>query len=63
VNKDLLLLTLQDEVNQALRLNVWLRMYWNNPFLSWNEKEHGNITSIHLDNGLIWTPDIAMYNK
>jgi hypothetical protein len=38
-------------------------MYWNNPFLSWNEKEHGNITSIHLDNGLIWTPDIAMYNK
>jgi hypothetical protein len=57
------LLTLQDEVNQALRLNVWLRLYWNNPYLTWDPADYGNITSVHLDNALLWTPDISMYNK
>lgn len=23
-----------DEVNQAVRLNVWLRIYWTNPFMT-----------------------------
>lgn len=53
----------QDEVNQALRLNVWLRLDWNNSFLTWDPAEYDNVTSIHIDNSKVWTPDIAMYNK
>ncbi|XP_028410153.1 neuronal acetylcholine receptor subunit alpha-7-like [Dendronephthya gigantea] len=52
-----------DEVNQALRLNVWLRLDWNNSFVTWDPTEYGNVTSIHIDNSKVWTPDIAMYNK
>ena len=50
-------------MNQALRLNAWLRLYWNNPYLTWNPEDYDNVKSIHLDNGLVWTPDISMYNK
>ncbi|XP_046842948.1 neuronal acetylcholine receptor subunit alpha-7-like isoform X2 [Xenia sp. Carnegie-2017] len=52
-----------DEVNQALRLNVWLRIKWKNKYLAWDPSKYNNMKAIHLSNDLIWTPDICMYNK
>ena len=53
----------QDEVNQAVRLNVWIRLYWSNPFLQWDPEKYGGVKKIHLDSEHFWTPDISLYNK
>ncbi|XP_028409934.1 neuronal acetylcholine receptor subunit alpha-9-like, partial [Dendronephthya gigantea] len=52
-----------DEKNQAIRLVVWLRFQWVNPFLTWNASEFGGIKSVHGDNDLFWVPDVALFNQ
>lgn len=52
-----------DEVNQAIRLMVWLRLYWNNPFLRWEPKQYQGIKAVHVDSDLFWKPDIALFNQ
>ena len=58
------------EINQidgTLSINVWLRHWWYDEYLSWNPNDWNNITSIVLytDSGMgesIWVPDIYLYN-
>lgn len=55
-----------DQKEGIISLNLWLRYYWNDYHLQWNETE-SNISTIvmrsdpQLDN-IIWTPDIYLYN-
>ena len=54
-----------EEFNQkveTIELNLWLRMNWNNTYLSWNESNYGNISFIVVDPKKIWHPDIELYN-
>jgi hypothetical protein len=54
-----------EEFNQkveTIELNLWLRMNWNNTYLTWNESEFGNISFIVVDPNNIWHPDIELYN-
>ena len=52
-----------DSVNQALELNVWLRMQWYDARLVWNPEEYGGIKSIRVKPGEVWKPDVTLYNS
>ena len=54
-----------EEFNQkveTIELNLWLRMNWNNPYLTWNQSDYGNIDFIVVNPKKIWHPDIELYN-
>ena len=53
-----------EEFNQkieAIKLNIWLRMNWNNEYLSWNESKYG-IDFLSVDQSEVWIPDIELLN-
>ncbi|ESO84741.1 hypothetical protein LOTGIDRAFT_131697, partial [Lottia gigantea] len=51
-----------DEQNQVLKTNIWYHYVWKDILLTWNPKEHDNITSIRVPADYIWLPDILLYN-
>jgi len=52
-----------DERNQMMRLSVWVRQKWNNPFLRWNASHYGGISVINVNPSDIWKPDLVLYNN
>ncbi|CAH1240057.1 CHRNA10 [Branchiostoma lanceolatum] len=52
-----------DEKNQVLKTFCWLRVYWKDEYLAWNETEYGGISSIMFPSREIWIPDIYLYNN
>ncbi|XP_031566330.1 neuronal acetylcholine receptor subunit alpha-10-like isoform X2 [Actinia tenebrosa] len=52
-----------DGKNQILSSKVWVRQMWENPFLTWDPKEYGNVTSINVHPGMVWKPDLVLYNN
>ncbi|XP_028397250.1 neuronal acetylcholine receptor subunit beta-3-like [Dendronephthya gigantea] len=51
------------EKNQEIRLVVWLRLQWDNPWLRWDPKEYGGIKSVNVDNNFFWLPDVSIFNE
>ncbi|XP_048577603.1 neuronal acetylcholine receptor subunit alpha-7 isoform X2 [Nematostella vectensis] len=51
------------EKNQVLKIGLWVRQSWYNPFLVWNASEFGGIRSINVDPKMVWTPDLYLYNN
>ena len=54
-----------EEFNQKvenIKLNIWLRMNWNDEFLKWDKNLYGNISFLSVNSNDIWTPDIELYN-
>uniref|UniRef100_A0A914CCU9 Uncharacterized protein n=1 Tax=Acrobeloides nanus TaxID=290746 RepID=A0A914CCU9_9BILA len=52
-----------EEKNQIIATNVWLRMSWNDIYLTWDPSEYGNIREVRLPITSIWKPDILLYNS
>ncbi|KAI3357162.1 hypothetical protein L3Q82_015623, partial [Scortum barcoo] len=57
------LLHKQDEKNQMMTTNVWVKQEWNDYKLRWNPEEYENVTSIRIPSEIIWRPDIVLYNN
>ncbi|KAJ8398069.1 hypothetical protein AAFF_G00431460 [Aldrovandia affinis] len=53
----------QDEKNQMMTTNVWLKQKWSDYKLRWNPEDYENVTSIRVPSELIWVPDIVLYNN
>ena len=57
-----------DILTSQLVLNVWLRCLWEDPRLSWDTSTWNISNTVmiadtdSLENSLIWTPDIELYN-
>ena len=54
-----------EEFNQKvenIKLNIWLRMNWNDEFLKWDKNLYGNISFLSVSSSDVWTPDIELYN-
>ena len=50
--------------NGQLKGKVWYRKIWDDERLAWDGKDlEGFTTTLHVDPSLIWTPDIALYNR
>ncbi|NXI27068.1 ACHA7 protein, partial [Sterrhoptilus dennistouni] len=52
-----------DEKNQVLTTNIWLQMYWTDHYLQWNVSEYPGVKNVRFPDGLIWKPDILLYNS
>ncbi|XP_072494430.1 5-hydroxytryptamine receptor 3C [Notamacropus eugenii] len=49
------------EVNAQIQLLtsfIWLELFWDNPFISWNPEECGGITDLTIAADNLWLPDI-----
>jgi len=51
------------EKDQLMKTNMWLRLYWNDPFLSWDPAEYGGIEVLRIPNEDVWNPDIVLLNN
>lgn len=56
-------LIFQNEKNQIMKSNVWLRLVWNDYQLQWDESEYGGIGVLRLPPDKVWKPDIVLFNK
>ncbi|XP_013078694.1 acetylcholine receptor subunit beta-like 1 [Biomphalaria glabrata] len=52
-----------DEVNQVMKTNVWLQLYWTDYQLSWDPALFGNIGSIRIPQDKVWVPDFVLFNN
>ncbi|RNA33865.1 acetylcholine receptor subunit beta-like 1 [Brachionus plicatilis] len=49
---------------QVMKTNVWLHMWWNDPYLQWGHlPEFDHIISIRVPYKQVWTPDIILFNN
>ena len=53
----------QNEKNQIMKSNVWLRLVWNDYQLQWDEADYGGIAVLRLPPDKVWKPDIVLFNK
>ncbi|XP_066291094.1 neuronal acetylcholine receptor subunit alpha-10-like [Branchiostoma lanceolatum] len=51
------------EKEQTFRINIWLRLYWDDELLVWNATEHGGVDSLTIHSSDIWRPDIFLFNN
>lgn len=54
---------LQDEKNQLLITNIWLKLEWNDWNLRWNSSEYGGVKDLRIPPHRLWKPDVLMYNR
>ncbi|XP_066279108.1 neuronal acetylcholine receptor subunit alpha-3-like [Branchiostoma lanceolatum] len=51
------------EKDQEFQINIWLRLYWDDEYLTWNVSEHGGVDFLTIHSSDIWRPDIFLYNN
>jgi len=51
-----------DEDRHTLEAQSWLRMVWNDPRLSWDQKEY-DVGIVRLPSDEVWKPDMTLYNS
>ncbi|XP_077988496.1 neuronal acetylcholine receptor subunit alpha-10-like [Glandiceps talaboti] len=44
-----------------LKLSRILKLRWKDAFLTWDPKEHNNLTQVHISSSKIWIPDTVLY--
>ncbi|KAL5004555.1 hypothetical protein ScPMuIL_018011 [Solemya velum] len=52
-----------DEPKQIVKLNLWIRMKWNDCRLHWNADDYGGMESIVIPASRIWVPDMTLYDR
>ncbi|CAG5131995.1 unnamed protein product [Candidula unifasciata] len=52
-----------DEVNQVMKTNVWLQVYWHDYQLRWDPILYSNIGSIRIKPDKVWVPDFVLFNN
>ncbi|KAL3111750.1 hypothetical protein niasHT_011037 [Heterodera trifolii] len=52
-----------DEKAQIMQTNIWLRMSWEDIYLTWDPAEYGGIREVRLPINSIWKPDVLLYNS
>lgn len=53
----------QNEKNQIMKSNVWLRLVWSDYQLQWDEADYGGIGVLRLPPDKVWKPDIVLFNN
>ena len=43
---------------QHVQLNLWIRLYWTDPFLVWDPNNYGGVDVLDIPVKFIWTPDL-----
>uniref|UniRef100_A0A914R879 Neurotransmitter-gated ion-channel ligand-binding domain-containing protein n=1 Tax=Parascaris equorum TaxID=6256 RepID=A0A914R879_PAREQ len=56
-------LTRNNEREEKLEVNAWLKYTWKDSKLRWDPREYENVTDLRHPAGTIWQPDILLYNS
>lgn len=52
----------QDEINQIMMTNLWLKQEWYDHKLKWNPGVYKGVKYLRIPSDHIWKPDIVLYN-
>ncbi|CAI5441217.1 unnamed protein product [Caenorhabditis angaria] len=52
-----------DEKNQLITLVAWIQYKWSDYKWKWDPEEYGNITKLQIPHGVLWKPDILLFNS
>ncbi|ETN81367.1 hypothetical protein NECAME_08544 [Necator americanus] len=53
----------QDEKNQVVDVNAWLKLTWHDYSLIWDPKKYDGVTDLRFKKNQVWTPDVLLYNS
>nr|KAF7421974.1 hypothetical protein H0235_009810 [Vespula pensylvanica] len=53
----------EDEKNQLLITNLWLKLEWNDVNMRWNISDYGGVKDLRIPPHRLWKPDVLMYNR
>ncbi|KAK3696490.1 hypothetical protein QZH41_011802, partial [Actinostola sp. cb2023] len=51
------------EKHEVLRINTWIKQYWNDPRLTWNKTQYKGIERLILEPKRLWLPDVSLLNS
>ncbi|XP_060062770.1 acetylcholine receptor subunit alpha-like [Ylistrum balloti] len=51
-----------DEVEGKLTTTAYLRLEWEDGFLSWNKRDFNNISYVYMPQNEVWKPDVSLNN-
>lgn len=57
------LLSYQNEKNQIMKSNVWLRLVWSDYQLQWDEADYGGIGVLRLPPDKVWKVSLPEKNE
>ncbi|PFX16347.1 neuronal acetylcholine receptor subunit alpha-7-like isoform X2 [Stylophora pistillata] len=52
-----------DEKEQIIKTHFWIRLDWNNPYMTWKPEEYGGNKVMNIPPEMLWVPDIILYNN
>lgn len=52
-----------NEIKSTLSIYGWMKFNWNDPKLTWNPADYGNLDVVRWDPTIIWRPDVVLYNN
>lgn len=52
-----------DEENSVLTSHLWLALAWQDKRLIWDNREHQNVSKVHISPENIWKPDVRLFNS
>lgn len=52
-----------DEKEQIIKTHFWVRLDWNNPYMTWKPSDYGGAKEIMIPPEMIWVPDVILYNN
>ncbi|XP_076095428.1 neuronal acetylcholine receptor subunit alpha-10-like isoform X1 [Mytilus galloprovincialis] len=52
-----------DEPNQRMKINLWIRLKWNDCSLQWSPRDFNDTEYIVVPISRIWTPDLTLYDS
>ena len=52
-----------DEFRQLVRFSLWIREYWVDEFITWNPESYGGMSTLRVEHGSVWNPDLVLYTN
>lgn len=52
-----------NEIKSTLSVYGWMKFNWNDPKLTWNPANYGNLNVVRWDPTIVWRPDVVLYNN
>lgn len=52
-----------DEKEQIIKTHFWIRLDWNNPYMTWRPQDYGGNKVMNIPPEMLWVPDIVLYNN
>ncbi|XP_076041682.1 acetylcholine receptor subunit alpha-like 1 [Oratosquilla oratoria] len=52
-----------NEQTHELSLDFWIKLFWNDPRMTWDAEENAGIETVYFDSTHMWCPDLTLYTS